>query len=196
MSKLSRKNSNKKTLIFKDTLKHIGICLHVNIHAYIYIYIYIYIHIYDMCVYCTCIYGIFVCIYTRICHTKAAEYMLYSSTHWHSPVYIICCKTASLIAKLVKNPPALKETPIQYLGWEDVLKDRLPTPVFLGFPCGSAGKEFACNAGDLASIPKLGRSPREGNGYPLQYSGLENSMDCMGSQRVRYDWETFTSFYF
>ena len=44
---------------------------------------------------------------------------------------------------------------------------------------GLAGKEFACNEGDLGSIPGLGRSPREGKGYPLQYSGLENSMDCI-----------------
>ena len=49
----------------------------------------------------------------------------------------------------------------------------------LGFPCGSAGKESVCNAGDLGSIPGLGRSPEEGKGYPLQYSGLENSMDCI-----------------
>ena len=48
----------------------------------------------------------------------------------------------------------------------------------LGFPGGSAGKESACNAGDLGSIPGLERSPGEGKGYPLQYSGLENSMDC------------------
>ena len=47
----------------------------------------------------------------------------------------------------------------------------------VGFPCGSAGKESACNAGDLGLIPGLGRSPGEGKGYPLQYSGLENSMD-------------------
>ena len=40
-------------------------------------------------------------------------------------------------------------------------------------------KKSACNAGDLGSIPGLGRSPEEGNGYPLQYSGLENSMDCI-----------------
>ena len=46
-----------------------------------------------------------------------------------------------------------------------------------GFPCGSAGKESACNAGDLGSIPGLGRSPGEGKGYSRQYSGLENSMD-------------------
>ena len=58
-------------------------------------------------------------------------------------------------------------------------RDRLPTPVFLGFPCGSAGKDFTCNAGDLGSIGGLGRSPGKGKGYPLQYSGLENSMDCI-----------------
>ena len=45
------------------------------------------------------------------------------------------------------------------------------------FPYGSAGKETACNVGDLGSIPGLGRSPGEGKGYPLQYSGLENSMN-------------------
>ena len=55
----------------------------------------------------------------------------------------------------------------------------LPTPVFLGFPCGSAGKESACSVRDLGWIPGLGRSPGEGKGYPLQYSGLENSMDCI-----------------
>ena len=58
-------------------------------------------------------------------------------------------------------------------------KERLPTPVFLGFPCGSAGKESACNVGDLGSTPGLLRSPGEGKGYPLQYSGLENSMDSI-----------------
>ena len=52
-------------------------------------------------------------------------------------------------------------------------KDRLPSPVFLCFPCGSAGKESACNAGDLDLIPGLERSPGEGKVYPIQYSGLE-----------------------
>ena len=56
---------------------------------------------------------------------------------------------------------------------------RLPIPVFLDFPGGSAGKESACNAGDLNSTPGLGSSPGEENGYPLQYFGLENSMDCI-----------------
>ena len=49
----------------------------------------------------------------------------------------------------------------------------------MGFPCDLAGKESACNAGDLGSIPGLGRSSGEGKGYPLQYSGLENSTDCI-----------------
>ena len=57
----------------------------------------------------------------------------------------------------------------------------------LGLPGGADGKEFSCNPGDLGSIPRLGRSPGEGNSYPLQCSGLENSMESMGSQRVRYD---------
>ena len=51
--------------------------------------------------------------------------------------------------------------------------------VMYSFPGGSEGKASACNAGDPGSIPMLGRSPREGKGYPLQYSGLENTMDCI-----------------
>ena len=84
------------------------------------------------------------------------------------------------MAQLVKNPPAVWETWAQSLGREDPPeKGRLPTPVFLGFPCGSVGKESTCYAGDLGSIPGLGRSPGKGNGNPPQYSGLENSMDCI-----------------
>ena len=49
----------------------------------------------------------------------------------------------------------------------------------MGLPCGSAGKEFTCNARDLGSIPGLGRSPGEEKGYPLQYSALENFLDCI-----------------
>ena len=59
----------------------------------------------------------------------------------------------------------------------------------LDFPDGSAGKESACNAGDLASISGFGRFPREGTSYPLQYSGLKNSMDCIVHelQRIRHN---------
>ena len=60
---------------------------------------------------------------------------------------------------------------------------------FKDFPCGSAGKESTCSAGDLGLISGLGRSPGEGKGYPLQCSGLENSL---GSQRIRQNWATFT----
>ena len=52
-------------------------------------------------------------------------------------------------------------------------------PRGLGFPCGSVVKEATCNVGDLGSTLGLGRSPGEGKGYPFQYSGLENSMDCI-----------------
>ena len=74
----------------------------------------------------------------------------------------------------------MQETPVTFLGWEDPLeKGRLPTPGFLGFPCGSAGKKSAFSAGDLGSFPGLGRSLGEGKGYSFQYFGLENSMDCI-----------------
>ena len=84
------------------------------------------------------------------------------------------------MAQLVKHPPAVQETPVRFLGQEDPLeKDRLPIPVFLDFPCGLAGKESACNAGELGLIPGFGRSPGEEKGYPLQHSSLEDSMNCI-----------------
>ena len=86
---------------------------------------------------------------------------------------------ASLRTQLVKKPPAVRE-------W-----DRLPTPAFLGFPCGSAGKESTCNAGDLGSTPELGRPPGEGKGYPLQYTH-SRTIQSMGSQRIGHKWTTFT----
>ena len=58
-------------------------------------------------------------------------------------------------------------------------RERLPTPVFLSFPGALDGKESTCNVEDLGSIPGLERSPREGKGYPFQYSTLENSTDCI-----------------
>ena len=64
-----------------------------------------------------------------------------------------------------------------------------------GFPGGSAGKESTCNVGDLGSIPGLGRSPGEGNIYPLQYSDLENSMDCI-VHGVAKSWTQLRDFHF
>ena len=66
----------------------------------------------------------------------------------------------SLVVQLVKNPPAMQETPfISWVGKIHWRRDRLPTPVSLSFPCGSAGKESACNVGDLGLNLELGRSP-------------------------------------
>ena len=105
-------------------------------------------------------------------------------------------RKASLIAQLVKNLPAMQETLVQFLGqkicWR---RDRLPIPVFLGFASGSAGKESACNEGDLGWIPGLGRSPGEGKGYSLQYFGLENSMDCI-VHAVTKSWTRLSDFHF
>jgi len=64
-----------------------------------------------------------------------------------------------------------------------------------GFPGGSAGKESTCNVGDLGSIPGLERSPGEGNIYPLQYSDLENSMDCI-VHGVAKSWTQLKDFHF
>ena len=85
-----------------------------------------------------------------------------------------------IIAQLVKNPPARQET--RFNSWVGKIRwrrDRLPIPIFLGFPSGSAGKESTCNVGDLDLIPGFGRYPGERKGYSLRYSGVENSMDCI-----------------
>ena len=72
-------------------------------------------------------------------------------------------KIISLVTQLVKNPPAIQETPLRFLGqkmcWR---RDRLPTQVFLGFPSGSAGEESTCDVGDLDLITGLGRSLEKG----------------------------------
>ena len=85
---------------------------------------------------------------------------------------------ASLTAQLVKIRLQCRrpwfDSWVGKIHWR---RDRLPTPVFLGFPRGSAGKESACNAGELGSIPGSGRCPGEGNGCPLKYSCLGNPMD-------------------
>ena len=87
-----------------------------------------------------------------------------------------------LIGQLVKNLPAMQETPVWSLGWEDPLeKGKATCSRFLGLPYGSGGKESACNAGDLGSIPWLRRSPGEGNGNPLQKCiPLHSHQQCMG----------------
>ena len=81
---------------------------------------------------------------------------------------------ASLVAQLVKNLPAMQRpwfnSWVRKICWR---RDRLPTPVFLGFPCGSAGEESACNVGYLGLIPGLGRFPgkREKLPSPIFWAG-------------------------
>ena len=83
-------------------------------------------------------------------------------------IYPASLNQASLIALLVKNPLCMQCRRPQFNSWAGKShwrRHRLPTPIFMGFPCGSAGKESACNAGDLGLIPGLGRYPGEGKGY-------------------------------
>ena len=99
---------------------------------------------------------------------------------------------------VVKNPPAMKlpEMEVRSLGWEYPLEKEMAThSSILGLPCGSAGKESACNMGDLGSVPGLGRCPGEWKGYPLQCSGLENPMDCI-VHGVAKSWTRLSDFHF
>ena len=90
----------------------------------------------------------------------------------------------------------MQETLVQFLGQKDPLKKGQAThSIILGFPGSSAGKESACSAGDPGSIPGSGRSPGERIGYPLQCSGLENSMDCI-VHGVAKNWTRLRNFHF
>ena len=102
----------------------------------------------------------------------------------------------SLVAQLVKNPPAMQETLVGFrvrkIHWR---RDRLSTLIFLGFPCDSDSKESTCNVEDLGSIPGLGRSPGEGNGYRssilawrIPWTEEPRGLQSMGSQRAGQDW--------
>ena len=80
-----------------------------------------------------------------------------------------------------KNPPTMQETLVEFLGQEDPLeKGQATHPSIAGLPCGTAGKESACNVGDPGLIPGLGRSSGGGNGNPVQYSCLEKPIDRGG----------------
>ena len=111
---------------------------------------------------------------------------------------VIWPRLASLVAQLVRI--CLQCRRPWFNLWVETIpwrRDRLPTPIFLGFPGGSDGKEPARNMGDRGSIPGLGRSPGAGHGNPLQYSCLENpyrQMSLAGyspwGRRVGHNWET------
>ena len=88
------------------------------------------------------------------------------------PSLVVICGWSPILfgcpdCSVSKKSPASQETLIRFLGQEDPL-EKIPTPVFWGFPCGSAGKESACNGADLNLIPGLGRCPGEGKSYPPQ----------------------------
>ena len=100
------------------------------------------------------------------------------SRNWQSSIYIRELWRASPAAQLVKNSPAIQETLVRFLGPEDPLeKGEATHSSVVGLPWCSAGKESACNAGNLSSILGLGRSLGEGKGYPLQSSDLDNSIE-------------------
>ena len=139
---------------FNSIIKPINIRIIFNFPCFIKVILLIYFYILSMCLF--------------FCPMATISILKLCISHLHG---------ASLIAQLVKNSVCNVETLVRFLDWKiPWRRDRLPTPVFLGFPGGSAGKESTCNAGDLGLISGWGRSPREGKGYPLQYSGLENTM--------------------
>ena len=118
----------------------------------------------------------------------------------HSDIYLFGCPGFSCCMWDLVPWPGIKRKPQapSPLHWEHrVLASGPPGKLTLycllmTFPCGSAGKEFTCNAGDLGSIPGLGRSPGEGKAFALQYSSLENSIDCIvhGVAKVWHDLAT------
>ena len=103
-----------------------------------------------------------------------------SSVHW-----ILQARILELVAMPSSkgSPPLAGGFFTTSATWEPPVLPRAIINLVEGFPGGSDGKESACNMGDLGSIPGLGRPPGEGNGYPLQYSCLETSMD-RGSGRL------------
>ena len=105
--------------------------------------------------------------------------LLHSNAHGIPKLAICWIIRASLVAQWERIHLSCRRPWFDSWVWKIWRRDRLPTVVFLGFPCGSAGKESSCSVGDLGSIPGLGRPPGERNSYLLQYSGLENSMDCI-----------------
>ena len=108
----------------------------------------------------------------------------------------LCVTQTSLIAQLVRI--CLQCRRPQFNSWVRKIcwrRDRLPASVFLGFTCGSAGKESTCNEEDLDLIPGLRRSPGEGKGFPLQYSSQETSMFCT-VHGVSKSWTSLSDFHF
>ena len=94
--------------------------------------------------------------------------------HWTSSSLTCLCSFTQLVKNPLQCRRPLLDSWVKKFPWR---RNRLPTPVFLGFPGGSDSKESVCSAKDLGSIPGLGRIPEKGNDYILLYSCLENSID-------------------
>ena len=111
------------------------------------------------------------------------------------PVWILNTDLSTPVERQAPSPTSLPPLHLQeseFWQWEN------PGQSFKGnqgFPDSSVGKEFACNVGDLGSISGLGKSPIEGKGYPLQYSGLDNPMGCI-AHRVTKSWTRLSDFHF
>ena len=119
-------------------------------------------------------------------HSNLKDQQLkYTLTHTHSGIYLLPFRSLFLVVFVL----------VFLSSFALFSCDFMTVFIVTGFPCGSAGKESACNAGDPSSIPGLGRSPGEGKGYPLQYSGLENSIDCI-VQGVTKSWTRLSDFHF
>ena len=102
---------------------------------------------------------------------------------------MLCLHSCLLLAHSVWDTVGTSELRLSTAEWQP------PGPALGGmfiFPPTTPGKGFACNAGDLGLTPGLERSPGEGKGYPLQYSGLENSMNCI-AHGARHDFHFHTS---
>ena len=90
--------------------------------------------------------------YTRMCRETLSSICMYVYTHTYTNIYTWSFR-AFLVVQTVKNLPAVQETRVQSLGWEDPLEKEMATYSSLGFPGSSAGKESICQAGDPGSIP-------------------------------------------
>ena len=110
------------------------------------------------------------CFTRNVCHTQAVSLV----------ASMPCGEPRSL--RLIKIAPFVCATWLQKSLVNYIFND------LWGFPDNSAGKESACNAGDPGLLPGLGRSLGEGKGHPLQYYGLENSMDCLGASPTPQLW--------
>ena len=136
---------------------YVNTCMHINVYMYIKVHM------------CMC-----------MCRETLSLICMYVHTHKHIYIYIYICVCvcvytniytwtfrAFLVVQTVKNLPAVQETWVHSLGWEDPLEKGMATYSSLGFPDSSVGKESICQAGDPGSIPEPWRSSGEGISYSI-----------------------------